>query len=131
MSWEMHDKEFDSVISLPGKHRYAYFIKKLADWEEVWSLWSEDGWVLAGDNQGHELVPVWPHERFASACISDDWAGCVPKVIPLRVWMDRWIPGMIRDRRLVSVFRTPSGESVLVSPERLIEDLEKEISLYE
>jgi hypothetical protein len=64
----MHDKEFESVLALSGSERYAYFVKRVADWAELWSLKTEDGWVLAGDDAGHELVPIWPHQRFAMAC---------------------------------------------------------------
>jgi len=131
MSWIMNDKEFESVISLNESERYTYFIKKVADWEEVWSLWSKDGWVLASDDSGHQHVPVWPHERFAAACILDEWAENEPRKIELSDWIERWIPGMIRDKRIVSVFPAPNGKSISVLPERLKDDLEEEISLYE
>ncbi len=131
MTWTMHDKEFESVLSFSGSQRYEYFIKKVADWETVWSLKKENGWVLAADDQGHELVPVWPHERFALACAAGNWAACGPSPIDIATWLERWIPGVLRDRRLVAVFPTPSDHGVVVSPERLKEDLERELSLYE
>jgi hypothetical protein len=130
MSWEMHKKEFESVSSLPAGKRYSYFIKKVADFEEIWSLWSEGGWALASDN-GHQLVPIWPHEQFALSCASKGWAGYEPKKIELTVWMSRWISGLIRDQRSVVVFPTIFEKGIVVSPERLREDLEAEISLYE
>ena len=52
MSWIMNEKEVENVISLPAEGRYEYFIKRVADWEVVWSLGNEDGWVLAGDDGG-------------------------------------------------------------------------------
>jgi hypothetical protein len=131
MMWIMHDKEFESVLSLSGSRRYEYFIKKVADWETVWSLKNEEGWVLARDDQGHEVIPVWPHERFALACTAGNWAECEPSPIDIAAWLERWIPGALRDRRLVAVFPTPSDRGVVVSPDRLKEDLERELSLYE
>jgi hypothetical protein len=131
MGWAMHDKEFESVLSLSGSERYAYFVKKAADWEEIWSLKTEDGWVLAGDDQGNELVPIWPHQRFAIACATGNWRGSEPAPIELSVYLERWIPGMLRDRRLAAVFPTPTDKGVVVTPERLREDLEAELSLYE
>jgi hypothetical protein len=38
---------------------------------------------------------------------------------------------MMRDKRLVAVFQTPADTGVAVSPERLKEDLEAELSLFE
>lgn len=131
MTWKMHDKEFASVLALPGDRRYSYFISKVADWGLVWSLASDDGWALAADDEGHELIPAWPHERFASACATNNWAGYEPRAIELSNWTEKWIPGMIRDRRLVAVFPTPTDKGVIVSPERLKDDLDEELSLIE
>lgn len=131
MSWIMPDKEFENVLSLSASKRYAYFIKKVSDWKQIWSLRNQEGWVLAGDEQGNELVPVWPHERFASACAVSNWKECEPSLIELSVWLTRWIPGILNDRRLIAVFPTPSHRGIIVSPERLKLDLESELLLYE
>jgi hypothetical protein len=127
----MYDKEFESVLSLSGSERYRYFVKKVADWEAIWSLRTQEGWILAGDDQGNELVPVWPHERFAVACATGNWSDSEPVRIEISTYLERWIPGMVRDRRLVAIFPTPSDKGVVVTPERLRQDLEAELSLYE
>ena len=131
MAWLINDKEFEVVLSLPAQRRYAYLVKRVVDWERIWSLGTEEGWALSGDDEGHELVPVWPHERFAAACAEGSWRGYEPRAIELSVWMERWVPGMQRDRRMVSAFPTPAGESVRVSPEDFENDLKEELALYE
>jgi hypothetical protein len=131
--WEMHDKEFETVRSLPPAERYSYTIKKVTDWEVLWRLADGGGWVLSADDEGHELIPVWLHERFACACAGGEWDGCDPQPIALLLWMDLWVPGMRRDNRLVSVFPVSSAEDrgIVVSPKRFREDLEAELDLYE
>jgi hypothetical protein len=125
MSWEMNDKEFESVSMLDNEKRYEYFVSRVSDWEEVWSLASSDGdWALATDDDGTEVVPVWPHERFAAACADGDWANDEPRSITLDQWMERWLPGIARDKRLIAVFPLPGGEGVRVAAERLQKDLE-------
>jgi uncharacterized protein DUF2750 len=131
MIWDVNDEGFKSVLALPADRRYVYFVKRVADWEHIWSLAATDGWVLASDDQGRELVPVWPHPRFAIACETREWAGSEPRSIELADWMQKWIPGMLRDGRLVAVFPTPSDTGVVVSPDRLQRDLEEELSLIE
>ncbi|GLJ03691.1 hypothetical protein [Bacillus sp. YKCMOAS1] len=42
----MHPKELETTIQLSAKKRYDYFIKKIVDLEEVWSLSNEKGWVM-------------------------------------------------------------------------------------
>jgi hypothetical protein len=126
MSWKINEKEAQSVISLPAESRYTYFVKRVADWAEVWSLAGDDGWVLAGDDEGHEVVPVWPHSTYAQQCAKDQWAGSQPKAIDLNAWLEKWTPGMERDGRLIAVFPTPENNGIVVDPSRLKMDLEEE-----
>lgn len=130
--WEMHDKEFETVRSLPPAERYSYTVKNVADWEVLWCL-ADGGWVLSADDEGHELIPVWPHQRFACSCAEGEWDGYDPQPIALSTWMDLWVPGMRRDNRLVSVFPVSSAEDrgIAVSPKRFRKDLETELDLYE
>jgi len=130
MAWTPTDKEVAAVLQLDGTKRYSYLVKKIADEQIVWGLWQEGGWALASDDQGHELVPVWPHARFAALCTRDAWAGYVPKQIELEIWLDRWLPGMERDGRNVAVFPTPDDHGVAVEPKRLGSDLRKESANY-
>ncbi len=131
MSWNVSDKEYESVILLSGEKRYSYFVKKVADWEEVWSLRNQDGWVLAADAFGSQVIPVWPHERYAQACLTQEWQDCTPAVIDLDAWMKRWIPGMIQDGRRIAVFPTPDDKGVVVEPIRLQTDINEECEQYE
>ncbi|MFB8735254.1 DUF2750 domain-containing protein [Bacillus sp. SL00103] len=48
----MHPKELETTVQLPAKKRYDYFIKKIVDFEEVWSLRNEKGWVMSEDEYG-------------------------------------------------------------------------------
>ena len=130
MSWLMNEKEQEAVMSLSASERYSYSIKRIADWEEIWSLWAKDGWVLSEDNEGNKVIPVWPHEKFATACISGEWTNAKPRMIDLKGWMERWIPGMVRDQRLVCIFPTPRMNGVVVTPERLMNDLADELLKY-
>lgn len=126
--WEMHDREFESVLSLDGPARYDYFVKHVADRGSLWSLKSEEtGFVLAGDATD-QAVPVWPHPRFAEVAATDRWADAHPAEIDVDDWLESWTPGMGEDGRSVAVFPTPAGRGVIVPPGRLAEDLEAELA---
>src|SRR6476469_4373831 len=106
MSLHISEQQFASVVALPGAERYAHRIKRVADAEEIWSLRGPAGWVLAGD-AGREMVPVWPHLRYAAACAATEWAGAQPVAIPLDDWLAAWLPGLERDSRAGAAFPTP------------------------
>ena len=125
------EQEYAAVIALSGSDRYRHFIRHVADTEELWSLKSAEGWVLMAADDGHELVPVWPHARYAQACAEGKWQDAEPAAIPLDRWLERWTPGMTQDGRYVTVFPTPGGKGVVVSPDWLRDDLLEECSQYE
>ena len=130
MIWNLNGKEFENVVHLPPQKRYEYFVKKVADWREVWSLWN-DGWVLMGDKDGDEMVPVWPHALFAEASAVGEWLGYEPRRISLEEWLTRWTPGMEVDHRRVAVFPVFEGQTTTASPLKLKIDLELELAKYE
>lgn len=92
----MNQKEFEAVIRQPAKIRYEYFIKKAADYEEVWGLY-HDGWATAKDDMERILLPLFPNEKFAEAFVKDEWEACTPKRIELEDLLEKWIPGMKAD----------------------------------
>ena len=130
MAPQINDKELQSIFRLPPDQRYAYFVKRVADWEEIWSLRGEGGWVLAGDENMRELVPVWPFREYASECAVATWAGNVPESISLDSWLEEWTLGMTEDHRLVAVFPNQENNGVVVEPIRLKADIEIELLKY-
>jgi hypothetical protein len=131
MIWIPSDEEIKSVLALGGAKRYGYCVEKAADQQQLWSLRQDDGWALASDDAGRELVPVWPHEEFALVCVNGIWKSYQAKAINLDSWLDRWIPGMEKDSRLVVVFPTPRDKGVAVEPSRFAADLREASSQYD
>ncbi|WP_236824386.1 DUF2750 domain-containing protein [Bacillus subtilis] len=43
----MNEKELEMTLKLDPDQRYRYFIKKVVDYEEVWSLSNDKGWVTS------------------------------------------------------------------------------------
>src|ERR1043165_8859035 len=130
MTWNLNGKEFESVIHLAPEKRYEYFIKKVADWQEVWSLWN-DGWALMGDKTSGEMIPGWLHPVLAGAATDGEWLGYKPKKIDLEECLAKWIPGMEKDQRMVAVFPVSQSQTTTISPLKLKNDLEEELQQYE
>jgi hypothetical protein len=131
MIYQVNDKELESVLALPAPKRYQYFIGKITDWQELWSVANADGWVLMRDNEGNELVPVWPAQRFASACCVEDWTTNAPKRIALSDWLSKWTPGMSADGRRTAVFPTPNDQGIVRTAEDLKRDIDLALEAYE
>ena len=68
---------------MDGPERYDYFIRKVADWEEVWSLKVEGGWAMVGNPDSDECIPFWPHPEYARICAKDQWEEYLPEPIKI------------------------------------------------
>ena len=119
MIWSLGAKEKDSVEALPAAKRVQYAINRIADWEQLWSLQSECGWVLCTDQMGRECVPIWPHPEYAKACAEGDWKDTTPELISLEEWLRDWLPGIGGDGRAVAVFPSPSDEGTVLTAKEL------------
>ena len=127
MTYGLNQEQFDRAWTLPGDQRYRYFLSKVGDHEEVWTLKGPDGFVLfATDEEGRcKCIPFWPHPEHASARAVDPWGDCQPERINVQSLLTHWLPGMTRDNVKAAVFPTPLGTSIVMEPERLMEDLEQ------
>lgn len=43
---EISKQEFEAIIQLSPEERYAYFIKRICDWECIWTLFDDDSIIL-------------------------------------------------------------------------------------
>lgn len=131
MSVNVNDQELESVLKLPPPKRYQYFLGKITDWNELWSIGDEHGWGLMGDDSGQELIPVWPAQCYAALACVGKWQSRSPRSISLKDWLNKWTPGMIADGRRVAVFPLPNDRGIVVEPSKLQRDIEVALSAYE
>ncbi|MFA7617921.1 MAG: DUF2750 domain-containing protein [Thiohalomonadaceae bacterium] len=128
MTYTLTDSDILAVALLSAEGRYEYCVEKLVTGGAVWSLRSDDGWVVMSTQDGEECLPVWPHRAFAAQWANGEWADCVPGEIPLDVWMDRWTPGLEGDGTLLAVFPHSDEQGTVVTPSELLASLEKALA---
>jgi len=124
-------QQFTAVSKLAGTERYSHFVARVADWEGVWGLRNEAGWVSARDNDGNTGFPVWPHPDYAIACATGEWANNSPSPIEVHEFVDEWLPNMAAKGVLVAVFPTSSMSGVMVSALELQASILEELSKIE
>ncbi|TDL92418.1 DUF2750 domain-containing protein [Vibrio vulnificus] len=124
----MNHKEVEVVKNLPAPRRYEYFIKKVADFEEVWGLFN-DGWAISKDDDGNSLMPFWPKKEFANLCAVGDWENYQAEKIELDEFIQEWLPGLKEDDINPSIFWN-NVDSAVLEIDILILDLEEELKKY-
>ena len=49
--YKITEQEIEAIIKLTPQQRYAYFLKRICDWEEIWTLYEDDCIVLNEDRE--------------------------------------------------------------------------------
>lgn len=124
----MNKSEFNSVINKPPYIRYEYFIKKVVDFEEVWGLY-KDGWAIALDDGGNQLIPFFPKKDFAASSAKNEWEGYNAEPIDLYEFINDWLSGMNDDGIKPSIFPNDDNTAVL-NIEVILSDLKNELEKY-
>ncbi len=125
---QVSPQEYKSVTALDGPKRYSYFVKKVADWETVWSLW-DDGWVAASDDAGMGLLPLWPAKEYAEPLAVDDWSSAEARELPIDDCIEL-LRRIEENGMKAAVFMTHADKGVVRPAADLIAALEAEEDHY-
>ena len=122
MESEQSQDRMQAVLRLPAARRYSYFLQRVAESGVVWGLDGE-GWALALDEAGRDVLPLWPAPEFAAICATRLWSGFQPRAIKLQVLLENVLPQLAEEGMPVGVFFTPEGHGHPVSARELIDAL--------
>lgn len=124
----MNKRELETVIELPGDGRYEYFVKKVADHQEVWGLYC-DGWAMTADDDGNRMIPFWPRREYAEHYAKEGFADCHAVSIVLSAFITEWLPWMKMEGLSPSIFWN-GRDSAVTDVDSLLNDLRTELEKY-
>lgn len=122
-------QQLAAVVTLPGPERYEYFIKRVADAQEVWGLY-QDGWALAKTDDGTLVFPMWPASDYASLCAEFEWDGYDAQAFSIEELLEDLLPQLEQDRVLPGIFYTPGDKGITPTIAELRSDLIRELGRY-
>lgn len=65
MPYRMNPQQYESVLALSSGDRSTHFVGKVADWQQLWGVKNEEGWLVPVTPHDLEYFPVWPHPEYA------------------------------------------------------------------
>jgi len=128
----MRPEEIDKIFKKPGEKRYDYFIKTVADSEEVYGLADEEGWALMGDDEVEEdIIPLFPGAEFAERFrVENDFEEYGIGVVDVNELLE-WLDDMQKDGMQVAVFPDLNMSGAVIAPEHLKKDIMNELEKYD
>lgn len=127
----MNTKKIESIIQLPAGKRYEYFIRKSADFQQIWSLRNSEGWLLLGGATSAKLIPLWPEKMFAEYCNKINNTGCRAESIGLNEFLTNMSKALIRDIIQLAIFPNQNMSAPIMEIGKVCQDLIEESAQYE
>lgn len=125
-------QEIQNVLLLNPHQRYDYFIGKVADWEQVWTLGNHEGLVTAQDDSPCLFLPLWVAKEYAELCLTDEWVGCFPLPMTLEHLMTEILPDMASANIKTAIMMLPNGKGTpIFDAQSVLDDLQEECQQYE
>jgi len=131
MPYKMNPQQFDSVLSLSSAERSSHFVGKIADWQQLWGVKNESGWLFPKIENELEYFPVWPHPEYAQEVADIHFPGHTATEISLQDFLYEWLPDFEKDKVKVGVFPNKELSIWVMDPLDLTKCLKDEIALYE
>jgi len=127
----MNEKQFEAVLALDSSDRYDHFVSIVADWEQLWGVKSDEGWLVPVSPEEFEYFPLWPHPEYAQKIVDENFPGHSATEISLEELLDHWLPLFEQDQVKVAVFPSKEWKFWCIEPQDLKEALLIEMAKYQ
>lgn len=126
----MHIKEIEKVSSLSPYERYKYFLKKVADSEQLYTLIDVNNEYITSIVEGEKLFPLWSAKEFASLCRVNGWESLIIKALDFYDLENEIFEIIVNSNYLLNIFPVYDRTGFVVNLNEFVKDLKEEIENY-
>lgn len=142
MPVELSQKEIETMSGNPGKERYIYSLKRIAEQKVAWTLKDSEEIMTTVDDNGDQFIHIWPYKEFAVSYKkyaeksktdeTDEWGKLDLFKLPLSRLMKEILPSLSEKGVMIAVFMVPNDPFVIAVPaDDFLNNLLYERSKYE
>jgi len=108
------------------RENFERLLERVKQSGEVWGLRSSKGWANcpSDDHESRDVLVFWSDRAYAAQHAKEGWKDYEPTCIPLGAFVERWLPGMQKDRVLVG----PNWDSHLCGQEIEAEEIARRLA---
>ena len=119
----LNQKQIEEILAKKPENRYKYFIKTVAEEEEVWGLADDEGWLLLEvEGEEQDALAVFPNREFAEIFQKEGGFDDM-RVEALDLFeFQEWLEDFEVENMKVAVFPTPSFQSAVMRPQVIQDD---------
>ncbi|MEP5230891.1 MAG: DUF2750 domain-containing protein [Alloalcanivorax sp.] len=131
MPYRINTPQFDAVLAISSADRSSHFVGKVADWEQLWGVKNDLGWLVSITSEDLEYFPVWSHSKHAKKIVDEHFYGHHAVEIPIEEFLSHWLPTFEADNVKAGVFPSKKWVSWVMEPTDLAQCLRDEAAQYE
>ncbi|MCO5168456.1 MAG: DUF2750 domain-containing protein [Planctomycetes bacterium] len=116
-------------LEADARDQHRRFVQRVLATEQVWGLRvNGSGWLECEANADPDrmVMPFWSDRAYVARyapVMADRFSCAEPEAIALTVFLERFLPGLARDRRLVGTNWNRHGCGLEVEPCDLLDEL--------
>ena len=126
-------QELEAVTALSPEKRYNYFVKRICDWEQVWTLYEDDYIVLNEAKNSKLYILLFPFKDFAEhyATNTRGMKGVSYKSFEINEFLETIIKKLqAKNVSNALVFPVANGYGLNVSMTDMVKDIQSELENY-
>ena len=126
-------QELEAVTALSPEERYNYFVKRICDWEQVWTVYEDDYIVLNEAKNGKLYILLFPFKDFAEhyATNTREMKGVSYKSFELCEFLETIVKKLQMNKvNHALIFPVADGYGLNVSMEDMVKDIQTELENY-
>lgn len=130
MPYQLDITDLDKTYSLTDDSRMTLFFEKVADWEELWAIADDEGYVIQAKGD-KTYISLWPHPHFADDIVRRLMPKNQSVEVDFEFLLEQLIPTLKSESIHVAVFPNKQWEGILLSPEEFESQLHQAMKQFE
>ncbi|WP_373550639.1 DUF2750 domain-containing protein [Haliscomenobacter sp.] len=131
MKQKISNQELLSVSKLQPFERYQYFLKRVADFEVMYTLEDNHSNLALAEVGTVKIISFWSAPEYAIACAIDEWNDYKVREISLNDFESMVVPEIQDKGLLINIFSIPDKTGFIVDVNEFNRDLDGELEKYE
>lgn len=127
---KINKNEFEEVSKLTAFERYKYFIKRVADFEVMYTLVNANEDLALLEVEGKRMLSFWSSKEFAASCAINEWHGYQPIELTLEQFEESYIDIIEAEDYLINIFPSINLTGFIVDIAEFTKDLNEEMQKY-
>lgn len=127
---KISQKGIENICKLTPFDRYCYFIKRVADFETMYTLVNEVGDLALSEIEDKFLLPFWSAQAYAELNIADEWQKYTVKKVTLEEFENNYIDMIVGNNYLINIFPINNKTGFVVDVNEFARDLSDEMQKY-